>query len=155
MGGGWGSGSVVQGGVVAVVASPWEEWSQNYRLVSQTQRASAKIGTPCSIQWWKAIGALSAGWRWKPLETNPPSHFFSLRGKAPVLCLHLHTLGNSEGGAVQTGVKGGENGVGGTGERLREMVVGFSGLGYTCAPQQPTFLKRVSPSQGTIHYLTL
>lgn len=77
---------------------------------------------------------------------------FSLKGNNTGLCLKLLTLGPIDGRATQTGAVWRESGVGGTRERFVVESVGFGGPGYTWSPWHPSFLRRVSSSQGKINY---
>ena len=115
---------------MAVGASPWEEWSQDHKLCFQTQKASAKIGPPCSIQGWKAAGALSAEERWKPLGTNPPSFFFPLKGQSTgcvFAATHLGPQGREAGMDWSRSRRGWRERNWG---EIGGVAVGFWGLGY-------------------------
>ena len=63
-------------------------------------------------------------------------------------------LGPSEGKVVQNGVVQRESRVEGTGERRKGEAVGAS-VRDTWTLQQPSFLRRASPSQGKSNYLIL
>ena len=146
---------VGQGGGKMMEAYPRKEWSWDHNPGSQAQSASARISRLCSTQQWKATRFVSAGERQGPLESKPLFYLILKGAKAQLLCSQPLTLGPSKGKAAQTGVTWVESGGKRTVERRWGAAVGFSMPGYTWSPEQPSFLRRASPSQGKSNYFTL